>query len=99
MRPYRNPALLATAKGQDCMLRIPDVCNGNPETVVACHSNLSLHGKGMGIKAHDFCIAYGCSECHYWLDFGNASREEKELAFYRGMSRTLEHLFNEGILG
>ena len=100
MKPYRNAALLATAKGQPCMLQIPGVCNGDESTVVACHSNMQIHGKGMGKRADDLFVSFGCANCHYELDYGTKlSREEKELAFYRGMSRTQRYWLAEGIIG
>lgn len=99
MKPYRNAALLATAKGQPCMLQIPGVCNGDESTVVACHSNMSLHGKGVGLRSHDWAIAYGCANCHYEIDHGHKmSRAEREDAWFRGNARTLAYLFDEGIL-
>lgn len=61
---YRNKKLLASAQGKDCQLRIPGVCNGNPETVVWCHLNGQEYGKGMGHKSHDLFGFYGCSACH-----------------------------------
>jgi hypothetical protein len=95
---YRNPKALSHARGQECQLQIPGVCNGNHETVVACHSNFHEHGKGKSSKAHDYAIAYGCSACHAWLDAGPAERHEKRDAFYWGWCRTLDILFRAGIL-
>lgn len=68
MTPIRR-----AARGQDCTLRIPDVCNFNPETTVLCHSNRLADGKGMGIKAPDTEACFGCSACHDVLD-GRAPR-------------------------
>jgi hypothetical protein len=65
---YRNKKLLASAQGKDCQLRIPGVCNGNPETVVWCHLNGQEYGKGMGHKSHDLFGFYGCSNCHDLYD-------------------------------
>jgi Protein of unknown function (DUF1364) len=62
-----------SARGEDCTLRFPDVCNFNPETTVFCHSNRISDGKGMGMKAR--IGAYGCSDCHDVLD-GRAPRPE-----------------------
>ena len=59
----RIKKFLDAAKGQECTFRGP-TCNGNPETVVACH----LHGAGMGQKNHDFEIFFGCSGCHKHYD-------------------------------
>ena len=80
-KAYRNRTLLDMARGRECLLRIPGVCNYNPETTVACHSNQSKHGKGAGLKASDQFSVWGCSDCHRALDQGNASREAKTLAF------------------
>lgn len=38
-------------------------CNGNPETVVLCHSRRRA-GAGMAQKPDDFWAYHGCSECH-----------------------------------
>ncbi|WP_229722401.1 nuclease domain-containing protein [Xylophilus rhododendri] len=64
----RNPQLLAMAAGRPCLLRVPGVCNGDPETTVACHSNLSIHEKGGHRKADDCYSVWGCARCHTWLD-------------------------------
>lgn len=55
------------ARGQNCTIRGP-ICNRNPETTVATHfRNLRL-GSGMGIKPPDLFVAFGCSDCHDWVD-------------------------------
>lgn len=76
---YRNKKLRDSARGQDCQLRIPGVCNGNPETVVWCHLNGQEFGKGMGHKSHDIFGFYGCSACHDVYD-GRANRPLLALA-------------------
>lgn len=63
MTPIRK-----SAQGEECTIRLPEVCNFNPETTVLCHSNLLEDGKGMGIKAPDDKAAYGCSACHDVID-------------------------------
>lgn len=83
-KPYRDPHLLRMAKGMNCLLNVPGVCNHDPQTTVACHSNLSTHGKGMSQKAHDAFTVCGCSSCHAWLDRGMGAYEEKEARFMRG---------------
>ena len=57
-----------SARGEECTLRLPYVCNFNPETTVWCHSNRLEDGKGMGLKARDEEGCYGCSDCHDVLD-------------------------------
>ncbi|MGZ4968017.1 MAG: nuclease domain-containing protein [Methylobacter sp.] len=53
-----------SARGQQCLIRIPGVCNWNPETTCLCHFN----GGGMGIKMDDMEGAFGCSDCHAAVD-------------------------------
>lgn len=56
--------LRKSAKGRECQIRIPGVCNHNNETVVLCH----LGGAGMGTKNDDMFGAFGCSACHDVVD-------------------------------
>ena len=77
----RNPFLLKMSRGQSCLLRVPDVCNGDRETTVAAHSNLGIHGKAKGRKADDHRHVHGCFACHTWLDQGPAPAEEKAARF------------------
>lgn len=61
----RSKKITQSARGEDCTLRIPTVCNGNPTTTVFAH----LSGnKGTGTKNHDLFGVYSCSACHDWLD-------------------------------
>lgn len=89
-KPYRDPHLLKMAKGKPCLLQAPGVCNNNPETTVACHSNLSIHGKGMSHKAHDYFTVWGCSSCHAWLDQGMSPRAEKEEVFLHALGEQVK---------
>ncbi|WP_323142746.1 nuclease domain-containing protein [Massilia phyllosphaerae] len=77
-RPKMTP-IRASARGQDCTLRFPGICNRNPETTAWCHSNRLEDGKGMGLKAPDHHGCYGCSDCHAWLDGGYAGRVAREV--------------------
>jgi hypothetical protein len=56
------------ARGQDCLLRLPGVCNGNPETSVWAHSNRYADGKGAGLKADDRNGCIACYACHMVYD-------------------------------
>ena len=72
---YRNPKLLAMAR--EC-----PVCmhcgKSNHDDVVAAHSNQLRDGKGRGLKAHDYRIAFLCYVCHLDLDQGkNMSKQER----------------------
>jgi hypothetical protein len=101
-RPKMTP-IRRSAKGQECTLRIPGVCNRNPETTVLCHSNWLADGKGMGLKAPDTAAAFGCSACHDVLD-GRRPRPQGmteidvENHFYCGMKRTHAILASLGLM-
>ena len=85
------------ARGRDCQIRIPGVCNGNPETVVLCH----LPGAGMGRKSNDLFAAYGCSACHDLVDgraHSDYPRELLKLWFHEAVIRTQQILIDEGRL-
>jgi len=56
-----------SAQNKDCTLRIPNFCNFNPETVVACHVTRRGHGK-MGGKPNDIHSVRGCDSCHAVID-------------------------------
>jgi len=95
---YRSKRLLDAARGQECMVRIPNVCNNNPETVVAAHSNQLKHGKGGGLKAHDCYVAWACYACHAELDQGKMRYEQKCEYWQAGFERTILQMFLQGIV-
>lgn len=96
---WRSKKLLQAAQGQECMVRIPDVCNGNPETVVAAHSNQYIHGKGGQLKAHDIFTTWACSDCHREIDAGkNLTYDQRVHYWQRGFERTLLACVEQGIL-
>lgn len=79
---------LAACRGEPCYLNVlcPWTDWADP-TVVPCHSNQSIHGKGGNIKAeHRFSVP-GCRLCHYWLDFGPAPYELKVEKFDSALAR------------
>jgi hypothetical protein len=88
------------ARGQDCQIRYPGICNHNPETVVACH--LPSPMKGIGKKSEDLHIAFGCSSCHDVLDGRNNNHEWDRntilLWGYEGMVRTQLILKDAGLI-
>lgn len=62
----RSKAIMASARGQPCSLRLPGYCNHNVLTTVCAH--LPGIGKGTGTKVSDLHVAYMCSECHRAMD-------------------------------
>lgn len=88
--------LRQSARGQNCTFQIPGICNHNPETTVLCHCPSEV--KGMGNKSHDFCGAFGCSECHVALDQHRLSKVDELFYWLRGLQRTWEFWFNQRLI-
>lgn len=86
----RKPALLAMAKDRPCLLRVPTVCNFDPLTTVACHSNQSIHGKGGVRRSDDQYSVWGCFACHTWLDQEGAPYEVKVARFDQALAKQIE---------
>ena len=86
-----------SARGEDCQVRIPNICNHNPETVVFAH----IGGGGMGMKQPDSEGAYCCSDCHDAIDMrsnqGFAATAMK-LWHHEGAMRTRKILIDKGLL-
>ena len=66
-RDMSKKSLRTLAQGQPCMVRIPGVCNGNPETTVLAHIRRG-NVAGMGQKPPDLCGVWACSSCHDAMD-------------------------------
>jgi hypothetical protein len=88
------------AKGKPCMVRLPDVCNHNPDTVVLAHIRL-LGISGMGMKSPDLIGAWACSSCHDAIDrrsHMDLDRDYVRLAHFEGMARTIAELYKLEVL-
>ena len=88
-----------SARGAECQVRIPSVCNYNRETTVFAH----LGGSGMALKQPDSEGAYACSACHDVID-GRVPRpveftnDDIELMHHEGAMRTRLILVELGLL-
>jgi len=86
------------AKGQQCQVRIPGVCNASSETVVLAHVRMSGI-TGVGQKANDLLGAWCCSSCHDAID-GRVkteyTRDELKLMHAEGVFRTIDQLVKMG---
>jgi len=76
------------------MIRMPGVCNHNPETTVLCHLRM-IGLTGMGMKAQDLLGAWGCSDCHRYVDTHGM---DGRTALLEGMARTQAFLLNTGMI-
>lgn len=86
-----------SARLEPCQIRIPEVCNFNPETTIGAH----LGGGGMAYKKSDIHMAYGCSACHDAVDGRtktNYSKDELELMHRQGVERTQDILIKKGLI-
>ena len=93
----KQTKITKSAKGEQCQIRLPGICNFNQETTVFCH----VGGAGMGRKANDIHGAYGCSSCHDALDRRVSSgfdRVELQVYHYDGMVRTQLILMEKGLI-
>lgn len=88
-----------SARGEDCLVRLPGICNRNPETVVLAHYRMA-GACGMGIKPPDFMGAYACSACHDEIDRRTRHLDAGtvRLAFAEGVMRTQQILAEKGLL-
>ncbi|WP_029589801.1 DUF1364 domain-containing protein [Franconibacter helveticus] len=92
--------LRKAARGRECQIRIPGVCNGNPETSVLAH--LRLPGTcGTGLKPPDILGAIGCNCCHDVVD-GRLktpyTHDELKLMHAEGVMRTVIIWIHEGLV-
>lgn len=93
---YRNKKLLDLAN--ECEYCQSCSRHGNG-TITAAHSNQLRDGKGRGIKAHDYRVAFLCFSCHAELDQGTRlSKEDRTAMWEEAHRRTISWLFeNEKI--
>jgi hypothetical protein len=88
--PKRNRALLDMAADRLCLLCPPGTCRCTPDSTVAAHSNLSIHGKAKARKADDHWSVWAGAEAHEWLDRSNAPSEVKKAAFMEAHARQID---------
>ena len=89
--------LCKAARGRECQVRIPGVCNGNDETSVLAH--IRLAGLcGTGIKPPDLIATIACSACHDEIDRRTrlVDAEYAHVCALEGMARTQVIWLKEG---
>ncbi len=87
------------ARGRECQIRIPGICNGNSETVVLAHYRLA-GTCGTAIKPPDEQGAWGCGACHDECDRRTRLIDGDTARLYHaeGVMRTQYILRKEGKL-
>lgn len=90
-----------SARGKQCLVRIPGVCNFTPETVIAAH--IRIAGTcGIGMKPSDLLTVRACSACHDVID-GRVQKkglDKREVNTYvlEALCRTLVEYEKEGLV-
>lgn len=87
-----------SARGETCTVRLPGICNHNPETVVFAHLSGIRFGHGVGKKTQ--WGAYACSACHDEIDrrTRRTSVDFAKLAHLEGVIETMGRLVQKGLL-
>ena len=90
--------LRQSARGQECQVRLYQICQGRDETVVLAH----LGGGGVGGKNWDSAASFCCFECHQVIDFAVKTNlytsDELRLAHLQGVMRTQSIWIKAGLL-
>jgi aldehyde:ferredoxin oxidoreductase len=93
----KKTKITESARGEDCQIRLPGVCNFNSETTMFCH----LGGAGMALKSDTIHGAYGCYDCHMVCDGHIKSEYESDILklwFFEGMVKTQLILLAKGLI-
>ena len=91
--------LRRAAQGKPCMVRLPSICNHNPDTVVLAHIRRGGVA-GIGQKPNDLIACYACDACHSEIDRRTRHMTTTELEGYilDGLCRTLDAVVREGLV-
>jgi hypothetical protein len=86
--------LRESARGEDCLVRIPGGCSFDPEKTILSHFPGAAGGRGRGIKALDVCAAYACTDCDAIVDRqvkppAGMTYDDCMLCWHEGHMRTL----------
>jgi len=96
-------AITESARGEECLVRIPGVCKYAPEYTIWSHCRHIAAGRGKGIKSVDLAGAYCCTACDAVYD-GQArrpkgmSKEQVDADWAMGHFRTLVRMSEKGML-
>lgn len=94
---HESKKLRDSARGRECQVRIPGICNHNDETTVLAH----LNGGGAGTKQSDLFATFCCSSCHDAVDGRVQTKyfnDELDLMLLQGMVRTQQIWLDEGMV-
>lgn len=87
------------ARGADCKVRLPGVCNLDPATTVGAHLRRA-GAAGVAIKPHDLFMVDACFDCHREIDRVTHHFPDHELDGYvlTALIRTQIQRLQEGLI-
>lgn len=93
----KQTKITKSARGEECQVRLPGICNFNTETTIFAH--IGKDG-GMGSKVNDIHGAYCCSACHDEIDRRTRLMDatEAELYSWHGVQRTQNILVAKNLI-
>lgn len=102
----RGNRIKASARGEQCTVRLVGVCTFDPATTIWSHARwgaqLGEAGRGMSTKAIDLCGAYACSACDGAYDgqisVPHLTRDQIDLDWSLGHFRSMGILARKGLL-
>ena len=91
------------ANGEDCLVRIPDVCTFDPAKTIWSHARWYAAGRGKSIKADDLCGAFCCTDCDAVYDGQRKppegyTRDQVDMDWMHGHLRSLVRLRELGLV-
>lgn len=93
--------LRESARGQDCHLRLPGICNHDPETTVLAHIRRGFIS-GTALKPVDSAGVFACDACHSAIDgrvkYSAHLAAHIDAYILEGHLRTLDYWWRNGIL-
>lgn len=101
---FVSQKLRDSARGQECTLRLPGICQGGTETTVLAHMPSMIGLKGFGMKVPDYWAARACFACHEFVGrrptLRTADRSDVELLEYwiAALELTWQRWFEQGLL-
>lgn len=92
-----------SARGEQCQVRLPGICTGDPETTIWSHARWGAAGKGGATKALDIAGAYACTACDAAYDGQRKpppgyTRDDVDRDWCMGHFRSLVILAQKGLI-
>lgn len=100
---YRNQKIRDSARGEECLVRLPGACAHDPATTIWSHYRGSAGGKAASLKADDLCGAFACTACDAVYDGQRPpppgmTYAEVVAAWHEGHIRSIVRLHEKGVL-